>query len=108
MQYRGLRTDGWRKVLETVGYCDYDPLISPRFVTMLKFNKTEVDGPDTYEARLDYDLNDPVPDPEGDGKITVDRGFINMWTRTAATRPSRRSRCGPARSATSRVCGLTR
>ena len=23
--------------------------------------------------------NDPVPDPAGDGKITVDRGFINMW-----------------------------
>lgn len=81
MQDKGLRTDGWRRVLETVGYCDYDPLISPRFVTMLKFHKAKVDGPVTYQARLDYDLNDPVPDPEGDGKITVDRGFINMWTK---------------------------
>ena len=81
MQYKGLRTDGWRKVLETVGFCDYSSLISPRLVTMLKFYKTTVNGPVTYEARLDYDLNDPVPDPESDGKITVDRGFINMWTK---------------------------
>jgi hypothetical protein len=83
MEYKGLRTDSWRKVLETVGYCDYPPLITPRLVTMLKFHKTTVNpnGPGKYEARLDYDLNDPVPDPEGDGKITVDRGFINMWTK---------------------------
>jgi hypothetical protein len=80
MDYRGLRTDGWRRVLEYVGFCDVDPHISPRLRTMLKFYKTTVNGPGRYEARLDYDLNDPVPDKAGDGKITVDRGFINMWT----------------------------
>ncbi len=77
MEYRGPRTDGWRKVLERVGICNFSPLI---LRTMLKFYKSTVNGPDRYEARLDYDLNDPVPDPAGDGQITVDRGFINMWT----------------------------
>ena len=76
MEYKGLRADGWRRVLERVGICQYSPLV---LRTMLKFYKTTVNGPDTYAARLDYDLNDPVPDPAGDGKITVDRGFINMW-----------------------------
>jgi hypothetical protein len=80
MVYKGLRPDGWRRVLESVGFCSFPPSISPRLVTMLKFHKTTVNGPVTYEARLDYDLNDPVPDPEGDGKITVDNGFINMWS----------------------------
>jgi hypothetical protein len=80
MVYKGLRPDGWRRVLETVGFCSFPQSISPRLVTMLKFYKTTVNGPVTYEARLDYDLNDPVPDPEGDGKITVDNGFINMRT----------------------------
>jgi hypothetical protein len=80
MEYRGLRTDNWRRVLETVGYCSYPTWISPRLVTMLKFYKSTVNDPDRHEARLDYDLNDPVPDPASDGKITVDRGFINMWT----------------------------
>ncbi len=80
MVYKGLRPDGWRKVLETVGFCSFPPQISPRLVTMLKFYKTTVNGPPRYEARLDYDLNDPVPDPEGDGKITVDNGYINMRT----------------------------
>jgi hypothetical protein len=80
MEYKGLRSDGWRKVLEHVGFCDIDPHFSPRLHTMLKFYKTTVNGPDRYEARLDYDLNDPVLIPPGDGKITVDRGFINMWS----------------------------
>jgi hypothetical protein len=80
MVYKGLRTDGWRKVLETVGFCSFPPNISPRLVTMLKFHKTTINGPTRHLALLDYDLNDPVPDPEGDGKITVDNGFINMWT----------------------------
>lgn len=76
MQYRGKRPDGWHKVLETVGLCAFPEPISGRLRTMLKFNKTT----DLYEARLDYDLNDPIPDPDGDGKIIVDRGFINMWS----------------------------
>jgi hypothetical protein len=82
MKYKGLRPDGWRTVLETVGFCYYPTSISRRLVTMLKFYKTTVNskGPGRSEARLDYDLNDPVPDPDGDGTITVDRGFINMWT----------------------------
>jgi len=80
MEYKGLRKDGWRKVLEHVGFCDIDEHISPRLHTMLKFYKTTVNGPASYEARLDYDLNDPVLIPPGDGKITVDRGFINMWS----------------------------
>jgi hypothetical protein len=80
MVYKGLRPDGWRRVLETVGLCSFSPKISPRLVTMLKFYKTTINGPSKYEALLDYDLNDPVPDPQGDGKITVDNGYINMWT----------------------------
>jgi hypothetical protein len=78
MEYNYLRKDSWRRVLETVGFCSLH--YSRRLVTMLKYYKTTVDLPDWYEARLDYDLNDPVPDPEGDGQITVDRGFINMWS----------------------------
>lgn len=80
MVYKGLRPDGWRRVLETVGFCGYPAWISPRLVTMLKFHKLTINGPDTYQALLDYDLNDPVPDPEGDGKIDVDNGFIDMRT----------------------------
>ena len=80
MEYGGLRTDNWRRVLETVGICYIDPRLSRRLRTMLKFHKSSTDGPDRYEARLDYDLNDPVPDRRGDGQITVDRGFINMWS----------------------------
>jgi len=80
MQYKGLRPDGWRRVLETVGFCGFS---STTLVTMLKFFKTTVDpsGPGKHEARLDYELNDPFPTPGSDGKITVDHGFINMWTK---------------------------
>jgi hypothetical protein len=82
MVYNGLRTDGWRRVLETVGFCSFPTTISPRLVTMLKFYKTTVNptGLGKYQARLDYDLNDPFPTPPSDGKITVDNGYINMWT----------------------------
>jgi hypothetical protein len=80
MEYQGLRPDGWRRVLETVGFCSFPQQISPRLVTMLKFYKSAGTNPNRTEARLDYDLNDPVPDPNGDGKITVDNGYINMWT----------------------------
>jgi hypothetical protein len=34
MEYKGLRTDGWRRVLERVGICQYSPLV---LRTMLKF-----------------------------------------------------------------------
>ncbi|WP_156690075.1 hypothetical protein [Mycobacterium sp. Marseille-P9652] len=76
----GPRPDHWHKVLETVGYCDINEAISPRLVTMLKFHKLTVQGSATHQHLLDYDLNDPVPDPKGDGKIDVDNGFIDMQT----------------------------
>lgn len=78
MDYRNLRTDGWRRVLETVGICAFLPPVGIRLRTMLKSYKTTVDPPGNPSARLDYDLNDPVPDPFGDGQITIDRGYINM------------------------------
>jgi hypothetical protein len=69
------RTDGWRRVLEEVGFCKYG---GKPLSTMLKYFSTE-DPKKPYEARLDYDLNEPKG-PEGDGQVTVDRGFINMWS----------------------------
>ncbi|MGP4056890.1 hypothetical protein ACTWP6_19060 [Mycobacterium sp. 4D054] len=79
MEYRNLRPDGWRRVLETVGICAFPPPIGIQLHTMLKFFKTTVDLPGSHSARLDYDLNDPLPDPDSDGRITIDRGYINMW-----------------------------
>lgn len=76
MEGRGRRADHWRRVLETVGVSAIPE--SRRLCTHLKFYKSETDEPGLHEARLDYDLNDPCPDPEGDGQIDVDRGFINM------------------------------
>lgn len=80
---KGPRPDGWRKVLETVGFCYVDPPYGRRLVTMLKFHKSKTIEDGKYVARLDYDLNDPVPDPEGDGQIDVDRGFINVYAKYA-------------------------
>ncbi|KWX67568.1 hypothetical protein [Mycobacterium sp. NAZ190054] len=79
MEYRNLRPDGWRRVLETVGICAFPPPIGIQLKTMLKFFKTTVDLPGSHSARLDYDLNDPLPDQDSDGRITIDRGYINMW-----------------------------
>jgi hypothetical protein len=67
------RADGWRRVLEEVGFCKYEGL---NLRTLLKYVTTEES---LYEARLDYDLDEPRG-PEGDGQVTVDRGFINMWS----------------------------
>lgn len=80
---KGPRPDGWRKVLETVGFCYVAPPYGRRLVTMLKFHKSKTIEDGKYVARLDYDLNDPVPDPEGDGQIDVDRGFINIYAKVA-------------------------
>ncbi|KAA0075640.1 hypothetical protein CIW52_33210 [Mycolicibacterium sp. P9-64] len=80
---KGPRPDGWRKVLETVGFCYVDPPYGRRLVTMLKFHKSKTIEDGKYVARLDYDLNDPTPDPEGDGQIDVDRGFINVYAKDA-------------------------
>jgi hypothetical protein len=76
MEGGGRRPDNWRRVLETVGAAQVP--YSRRLRTNLKFFKSERNDPGHYAAQLDYDLNDPVPDPAGDGQIDVDRGFINM------------------------------
>jgi hypothetical protein len=68
------RDDQWRRVLEVVGFCQYG---GKNLTTMLKYYTTEY--LDKYEARLDYDL-DERQGPEGDGQVTVDRGYINMWS----------------------------
>ncbi|HUO40574.1 MAG TPA: hypothetical protein VMU34_23225 [Mycobacterium sp.] len=60
---------GWSRVLEKVGLCPDTVLRTP-----LKYYKT-VEG--TTQARVDYDL-DPLIASEGDGKVTLDRGYINM------------------------------
>jgi hypothetical protein len=65
------RSDGWRRVLETVGF---KGLGGFEITTALKYYPTF----STSEARLDYDLDDPTPGP-GDGQVLVDRGYINMW-----------------------------
>jgi hypothetical protein len=65
------RNDGWRRVIETVGFGEIDSL---DITTALKFYPTDGER----EARLDYDLDDPTPGP-GDGQVLVDRGYINMW-----------------------------
>jgi hypothetical protein len=79
MQARSRRPDTWHRVLEFVGFCYIPAEFSPRLRTMLKYYKSRWKTPTGFdEARLDYDLSDPPPDGEGDGQITVDRGFINM------------------------------
>jgi hypothetical protein len=65
------RRDGWRRVLETVGFGELDSL---DITTALKYHPTDRE----LEASLDYDLDDPTPGP-GDGQVLVDRGYINMW-----------------------------
>ena len=64
------RSDGWGRFVETVEF-GTDAF---QLVTELKFLKT---SPNSTRAILDYDLNDPWPG-EGDGLVTVDRGFIDM------------------------------
>ena len=76
MDPNGRRPDDWRRVLETVGVAAIPD--SRRMRTHLKFHKSETNEPGHYVALLDYDLNDPCPDPQGDQQVDVDRGFINM------------------------------
>ncbi|MDT5098590.1 MAG: hypothetical protein QOC76_2327 [Mycobacterium sp.] len=66
------RTDGWFRVLETVGFPGLGGL---QLTTNLKYYpKLKLDE---GIAHIDYDLDDPPPG-QGDGKVTVDRGFINI------------------------------
>jgi hypothetical protein len=73
------RTDGWRRVLETVGFGEVDSL---DITTALKYYPSTGE----LEARLDYDLDDPTPGP-GDGQVLVDRGYINMFVKNTAGSP---------------------
>ncbi|WP_102141760.1 hypothetical protein [Mycobacterium hubeiense] len=73
------RPDGWRQVLESVGF---DKFEGSWITTALKYYPSEGKG----EARIDYDLDDPTPGP-GDGQVLVDRGFINMWATNADRDP---------------------
>jgi hypothetical protein len=69
------RPDGWGRFLETVGFCGEDGGEDAlELVTQLKYYKST---PSDTEAHLDYDLDDPTPGA-GDGRVKVDRGFINM------------------------------
>jgi hypothetical protein len=66
------RTDRWFRVLETVGFRGLNGLeltTNLKYYPQLKLD----DG----IAHIDYDLDDPPPG-KGDGKVTVDRGFINI------------------------------
>jgi hypothetical protein len=64
------RTDGWFRVLETVGFRGLGGL---ELRTALKYHSKLTDT----MAHIDYDLDDPTPGL-GDGKVIVDRGFINI------------------------------
>ncbi len=76
MQDLGLRADKWRGVLETAGFC-YDGSYLLR--TPLKYIKS---APSDITACLDYDLIEKDADKAkklgGDGKVLVDRGYINI------------------------------
>jgi hypothetical protein len=79
-----VRTDGWGRVLEQVGFCGtgfFD------LKTALKFYPSD-DG-DPSQARLDYDLDDPAPGPGGDGQVVIDRGWINMRADNADHDPTK-------------------
>lgn len=60
--------DGWRRVLETV------TVMGQEITTPLKFYPNRANK---LEASVDYDL-DKSDFATGDGKVLVDRGFINM------------------------------
>jgi hypothetical protein len=78
-----LRTDGWGRVLETVGFCEVGV---NSLKTALRYYP--YDGKHG-EARLDYDLDDPTPGL-GDGQVRVDRGFINMWSTSTGHEPAKK------------------
>jgi hypothetical protein len=66
--------NGWSRVLETVSAsCE---LGLERLVTPLKYYMSE---PAQDQATLQYDLDKSGQPTTGDGRITVDRGFIKMW-----------------------------
>ncbi len=83
------RPDGWCRVLERVGLCRFSG--QHHLCTALKYHVSVSSPTDKIPwARIDYDLDDPRPGRGGDGRVTVDRGYINMWahnaTNSAATK----------------------
>lgn len=77
------RPDGWRRVLEGVGLCKVTNCVTLK--TALKYHLSVSDENELIPwARLDYDLDDPCPGRGGDGRVTVDRGYINMWAHNDA------------------------
>jgi hypothetical protein len=72
----GLRTDKWRGILERAGLCHDNSYI---LKTPLKYIKS---APSNITATLDYDLIEKNPVNAmalgGDGKVLVDKGYINM------------------------------
>jgi hypothetical protein len=74
------RPDGWFRVLETVGFRGLGGL---ELRTALKYHSKLEDT----MAHIDYDLDDPTPGP-GDGKVIVDRGFINITVDNANNDPN--------------------
>jgi hypothetical protein len=69
-----VRPDGWRRVRETVGFAGFP---QSAITTGLKY--FPVEDTEGGAARIDYDLDDPAPAPRCDGKVIVDKGYINMW-----------------------------
>jgi hypothetical protein len=75
------RPDGWRRVLETVQLVEGFNLRTP-----LKYLPV-VESPSAPEARLEYDLDESRM-ASGDGRVRVDRGYINMAADNATRSPN--------------------
>jgi hypothetical protein len=73
-QNPNILANGWSRVLETVSLSC--ALGLERLVTPLKYYMSE---PAADQATLQYDLDKSGLPTPGDGRITVDRGFIKMW-----------------------------
>ncbi|WP_375484613.1 hypothetical protein [uncultured Mycobacterium sp.] len=73
-QVPDLLPNGWSRVRETVSLdCQHG---WPRMVTPLEYYKSD---PAPDQAVLQYDLDKSGLPAPGDGRVTVDRGFIKMW-----------------------------
>ncbi|MET0699202.1 MAG: hypothetical protein ABWY93_06010 [Mycobacterium sp.] len=75
-----VRPDGWRRVLETVQLLEGFDVRTPLKYLPLK------DSPTPGQARLEYDLDESRMGA-GDGKVRVDRGYINMIAQNATGDP---------------------
>ena len=76
------RSDGWGRVLETTDLTGGVPF-PYQMLTALKYYKSDQGQ---HDGRLQYDLDDTVAFPGGgDGKITMDHGYINIRPRNPNT-----------------------